>query len=204
MPLTLLDEKIRRERLKMAGMCRFHVNRPVASETRCQECLDRDAQRAAFARAKNKAAGKCPQHAQNEPMMGRTYCFECQLKSRLTTSGLPPDERAKALIAFRYFDGHCYCCDTTNPGTRGWCLDHCHLSNRFRGIVCWSCNTMLGMAHDSVVKLKAGIQYLTSFSNEYVRTRPVTSQADGGSTPPASTNTLPACSVSAGATGFDA
>jgi hypothetical protein len=39
-------------------------------------------------------------------------------------------------------------------------LDHCHKTNKFRGLICFRCNTMLGMALDNIKILKAAIKYL--------------------------------------------
>lgn len=40
------------------------------------------------------------------------------------------------------------------------CVDHCHKSGKFRGILCSSCNRGLGFFHDNVEYLKSAIDYL--------------------------------------------
>jgi Recombination endonuclease VII len=40
------------------------------------------------------------------------------------------------------------------------CIDHCHKSGKVRGLLCWSCNGMLGMARDSITTLEEAIKYL--------------------------------------------
>jgi hypothetical protein len=40
------------------------------------------------------------------------------------------------------------------------CVDHNHDTGEVRAILCKPCNTMLGMAKDSVDRLQAGIDYL--------------------------------------------
>lgn len=40
------------------------------------------------------------------------------------------------------------------------CVDHCHETNKVRGILCWDCNVGLGKFHDNTAKLKAAIKYL--------------------------------------------
>lgn len=42
------------------------------------------------------------------------------------------------------------------------CVDHCHTSGNVRGILCHSCNKLLGFAHDDVVILKNAIDYLNN------------------------------------------
>lgn len=39
-------------------------------------------------------------------------------------------------------------------------VDHCHISGKIRGLLCRGCNSGLGQFSDSVVKLKAAIEYL--------------------------------------------
>lgn len=40
------------------------------------------------------------------------------------------------------------------------CVDHCHTSGKVRGLLCFSCNTLLGNAKDNVEVLKNAIIYL--------------------------------------------
>ena len=45
----------------------------------------------------------------------------------------------------RAHSGQCELCGTTKPnGTGGWHVDHDHTRGIIRGILCWSCNSMLG------------------------------------------------------------
>lgn len=39
-------------------------------------------------------------------------------------------------------------------------VDHCHKTNKFRGLLCFKCNVLLGMAQDVISTLQAAIQYL--------------------------------------------
>lgn len=39
-------------------------------------------------------------------------------------------------------------------------VDHCHKTNKVRGILCDLCNTAIGKMHDDVNKLKKAIEYL--------------------------------------------
>lgn len=49
-----------------------------------------------------------------------------------------------------------------NPNKKGARLhvDHCHTSNRIRGLLCYTCNTMLGLANDDPARLLAAAEYL--------------------------------------------
>ena len=39
-------------------------------------------------------------------------------------------------------------------------VDHDHISKKVRGLLCFNCNSMLGMAHDSIAILHSAIKYL--------------------------------------------
>lgn len=60
--------------------------------------------------------------------------------------------------------GVCKICGADSPGGRGWRfqVDHCHLTGRVRGLLCYRCNTLLGNAQDSPATLARAIEYLTS------------------------------------------
>jgi len=55
----------------------------------------------------------------------------------------------------------CAICKSPDSGVRDWHLDHDHDWLFYRGILCTSCNTGLGLFKDSVCNLKAAIEYLT-------------------------------------------
>src|SRR4030042_1399660 len=42
----------------------------------------------------------------------------------------------------------------------GYAIDHCHKTNKVRGILCRSCNIGLGVFKDSLLNLEAAIKYL--------------------------------------------
>lgn len=44
-------------------------------------------------------------------------------------------------------------------------IDHCHASNKFRGLLCHHCNTGLGSFRDSPKNLTRAIQYLSDFKS---------------------------------------
>jgi len=45
-------------------------------------------------------------------------------------------------------------------------LDHCHDSNKVRGLLCAKCNLMLGYSEDNIKTLKSAITYLESHAHE--------------------------------------
>lgn len=53
----------------------------------------------------------------------------------------------------------CECCG--NPQThKAMCLDHCHVTNKFRGWLCDGCNTSIGKLGDNLEGLQRAIEYL--------------------------------------------
>lgn len=65
--------------------------------------------------------------------------------------------------------GKCAICGIYRPcavGTRKTkrlCVDHCHRTNKFRGLICDSCNKLLGFAKDRPGILFNAIRYLKTY-----------------------------------------
>ncbi len=59
---------------------------------------------------------------------------------------------------------HCAICSSDTPGRKfkHWHVDHDHSTGRVRGLLCASCNIMLGAAKDNSETLKAAIKYLAN------------------------------------------
>lgn len=53
--------------------------------------------------------------------------------------------------------GECLICKTH---TDKWVLDHCHVDMIFRGYICTSCNSGIGLLHDDPESLQRAINYL--------------------------------------------
>jgi hypothetical protein len=54
----------------------------------------------------------------------------------------------------------CAICRTDSPGHNGWCVDHCHATQKVRGVLCRHCNLLLGYARDDIAVLAASAAYL--------------------------------------------
>lgn len=50
--------------------------------------------------------------------------------------------------------------------TENLVIDHCHDTNKVRGLLCWSCNVALGHFKDSYDKLKNALEYLCRFNEK--------------------------------------
>lgn len=95
-------------------------------------------------------------------------CKECQsLMTRLKYYGITKQEFEELR------ESHNDCCaicgmseeDAWNKKTKhyGLYIDHCHLSGEIRGLLCHSCNLIIGHAKDNIERLKSATSYLESF-----------------------------------------
>lgn len=59
-------------------------------------------------------------------------------------------------------NGRCKICNTpkASSGYEGLHVDHCHTTNKVRGLLCNECNMMLGLAKDNSEILTKAINYL--------------------------------------------
>jgi hypothetical protein len=54
--------------------------------------------------------------------------------------------------------GVCRICKRLDPN----CVDHCHRTGRFRGVLCLKCNSGLGYFREDLELMRAAVQYLLS------------------------------------------
>ena len=57
----------------------------------------------------------------------------------------------------------CAICGTDNPGLSDWSADHCHTTNKPRGLLCVRCNAGLGYFKDNPEYLQSAIDYLSKW-----------------------------------------
>lgn len=102
-----------------------------------------------------------------------TYqCFECQEKYRilnrrkykLNQYGMSEKDYDELLKNQNYVCAICKEPETTIDGqtqeTKVLSVDHCHSSNKVRGLLCNNCNQGLGKFKDNISKLQLAIDYL--------------------------------------------
>lgn len=58
-------------------------------------------------------------------------------------------------------DGKCAICKVPQALVKRFRVDHNHVTNEVRGLLCQNCNSMLGQSGDSVSTLAEAIKYLT-------------------------------------------
>lgn len=94
-----------------------------------------------------------------------SYCKECQsLNTKLKFFKITKQEYFELLERCGM---KCCICGISEENSRnkrskhmGLYIDHCHLTGRVRGLLCHSCNLVIGHAKDNVAVLKSAIDYL--------------------------------------------
>lgn len=76
---------------------------------------------------------------------------------RLYRYGLKPDE---VQSMYDSQNGQCKLCDKKLPSLRKAHIDHCHTTGEVRGMLCPSCNLMLGCIETNQVDISKIAQYL--------------------------------------------
>ena len=77
-------------------------------------------------------------------------------RQRLWSKGITQEQYNKMM---QEANNSCQICSSTN----NLVIDHCHSSQKVRGILCWSCNVALGHFKDSPEKLTSALDYLCKF-----------------------------------------
>lgn len=112
---------------------------------------------------------------------GQSSCIDCtKYKQKNRWNSRTPKKRLEQHLKYKYGvspeeflealesqNGNCAICEISLPDLfiyenrrRGYAIDHNHQTGEFRGILCLSCNTLLGMAKDDPEILKEAILYL--------------------------------------------
>jgi hypothetical protein len=66
---------------------------------------------------------------------------------------------------FELQNNKCAICGFPFNSKRKGFVDHCHKTNKVRGLLCTKCNSLLGMANDNIEILKNAIKYLQNFQS---------------------------------------
>ena len=100
---------------------------------------------------------------------GKAYqCKDCKKNIELKrTYGISHQDYLDMLEAQ---NGRCKICGTDAPnGIGSFHVDHCHITNKVRGLLCHKCNVGLGHFNDNISILSAAILYL---NEHHVNTAP--------------------------------
>lgn len=56
--------------------------------------------------------------------------------------------------------GVCAICDTSCDTGMNLAVDHCHVTNKVRGLLCKNCNTAIGLLKENVENMNKAINYI--------------------------------------------
>lgn len=113
------------------------ANRPLGLNARCRDCRSNIAKERFIRNREAESHKRRYQH----------------IKSRY---GLSPEEY-DAMCEIQ--DGKCAICQRSRPLT----IDHNHKTDAVRGLLCYSCNSFIGMAQDNIEILQKAIEYLCKY-----------------------------------------
>jgi hypothetical protein len=112
----------------------------------------------------------------------RSECVTCEKKRRAVrhqrAKKYHPERRRSVVLKNKYGitgeqfeqmliaqNNKCKICQSTDPGPKGvFAVDHCHRTNKVRGLLCYLCNIGLGSFRDNVDFLNSAVTYLKESS----------------------------------------
>lgn len=112
----------------------------------------------------------------NKPHIAKDYCENCYRAYKRTLSSkdkkLETDLRHRHKLSLADYKKQeakqgfrCAICHQLS--TKNLCVDHNHSTNILRGLLCTSCNLMLGCAQDNILILSNAIEYLKSSQTDF-------------------------------------
>ena len=166
--------RLRKTDLGLCGKC---GKEPFTVGTlECDSCHRRSAAASKIRRLERLSRGMCATCGVREHIEGMTRCETCRPKirqtlegsrksHRKTSYGLSP-ERFKEM--FDEQNGRCAICSfefhELSKGTTPH-VDHNHNTGQVRGLLCSSCNRMIGHAKEESARLLNGVSYLSHYED---------------------------------------
>lgn len=86
-----------------------------------------------------------------------------RLYQKKTKYGISPEDYYSM---FEKQNNRCAICGEEFSDSNKAFVDHCHKTNKVRGLLCTRCNTLLGMAKDNIETLQNAIKYLNNTEKE--------------------------------------
>lgn len=74
--------------------------------------------------------------------------------------GVTPE---RYIFMFKQQGGRCKICGARPKKSRRLAIDHCHETNKIRGLLCSPCNTALGLFQDNPELVNTAASYLKGF-----------------------------------------
>jgi len=136
------------------------INAYTNGKCRCYECKEAKAEyQKKYKGGKTK---RTPQPCGTRSMYIKgCRCWECKKATSDYAASLVYSISRETVIALRDIKA-CDICGTeiNTQESKTGNIDHCHRTGQVRGVLCQSCNYMLGHARDSVETLSLAIKYL--------------------------------------------
>lgn len=141
----------------------FYKTKPGTSRTWCKDC-EREYQRNIYAnnphmrRHKSKLWRK--NYANKYKEIRKLHRYKAYITESARRYGL---SRVEIEMLLDRSNGKCAICEIVfgSAGVRTRrCIDHCHKTNKLRGLVCDGCNRIMGIANDNCHRLRQIINYL--------------------------------------------
>lgn len=146
------------------AVCKNHPR--IGGKTQCRQC-NRESWLKSIERNSYKLCTKCGMFQRKK---WSTYCKKCNANAQLDsylrrTYGISENEFN---IMLKYQKHKCAICKTLFPKIRRKInVDHCHKTGIIRGLLCPSCNLLLGAAKDNPEILNNSLSYCKD-SNSYL------------------------------------
>ena len=112
-----------------------------------------------YSRNTEKVRRKTSEYQRNHPEMRNKK----NLKHTLKKFNLTIDDYNKM---FKEQDGRCGCCGKHQSELeKRLHIDHCHDTDKVRGLLCWECNASIGKLGDNLDGVLKAVSYLEKFEN---------------------------------------
>jgi hypothetical protein len=148
-------------RVRTQGRLRIYCSRKCTMAASEQRKLDRN----------SLGPRRCACGAEVATRVGKAVCPDCRTEQRPSRA---PYERQRTLRSYGLTEAdwdafikrqknRCAVCRTDTPGGRGerWHIDHDHVTNQVRGLLCGKCNSAIGLLQDDPEIIRAAARYVT-------------------------------------------
>lgn len=118
-------------------------------------------------RFRTREERRCECGAKPVNKTGRPNCAECRAQKRqqqarervLHVYGISGHDYDRLLDLQ---DGRCAVCRTREPGRKSqvFAVDHDHVTGQVRGLLCYNCNSAIGLLHDDPKLLRVAVRYV--------------------------------------------
>lgn len=136
----------------------------------CSSCKADRFARAEANRSLRMSLGLCTSYRCDNPLVTKYHCRKCADKANSYRRS-SNREIISYDDALKVYGARCGACGTDRPGGKGiFCVDHCHVSGKVRGLLCNACNLGIGLLGDSADSIRKALHYLQRFESKIVTT----------------------------------